>query len=78
MEQIRGFCQRVCNECTIFQATQQNDDIRRAGIAQTLSEIYDRKFNPQDINCDGCTTTDGHLFVFARDCSVRNREMQRR
>ena len=78
MQQIRGYCHRVCNECTIYQATQQDDDIRRAGIAATLSEVYDKKIRPEDVNCDGCSTENGRLFMFARDCSVRIRERQKR
>ena len=76
MEPIIGYCQRVCNDCTIFQATQQDDDIKRAGIAAILSENNDMKIDPEDINCDGCTSTNGRLFRFARTCSVRIRETE--
>ena len=74
MEQIRGYCLRVCNDCTIFQATQQDDDIMRADIAAILSENNDMKINPEDINCDGCSAENGRLFLFARTCTVRIKE----
>ena len=76
MEQIRGYCHRICNDCTIFQATLHDDNYARVETAATLSEIYDKPIRSEDINCDGCTTTDGRLFMFARDCSVRSRELQ--
>jgi hypothetical protein len=71
MKQIRGYCHRVCNECTIFQATLHDDDRERTYIAATLSEVYDKQIRPEDIHCDGCTTKDGRLFMLARDCSAR-------
>jgi len=78
MAQIRGYCQRICNECTIFQATLHDDDYARAELAATLSETYDKPFRLEDINCDGCKAEDDRLFLYARDCSVRNREIQDR
>jgi len=71
MEQIRGYCHRICNECPIFQATQQNDDRKRAKMAATLSEVYDQPFRAGDINCDGCSTKNGRLYILAHSCSIR-------
>lgn len=76
MEQIRGYCHRICNECPIFQATQQDNDQKRADIAATLSEVYDRPFRIGDINCDGCGTKNSRLYMLAHSCSIRAKGIQ--
>ena len=76
MDQIKSHCLLLCNECSIFKATQSDDDEKRAELAVSLSEVYDRQFKPVDINCDGCTTKGGRLFAFAQVCSVRKRAIR--
>lgn len=78
MDTIEGYCFKICNDCVIFQATQSDDDNRRAAIARTLSEIYDQKIEPEDINCDGCRPESKRLFMNCRDCSIREREILKR
>ena len=73
MDKIKSYCLLLCDECSIFKATQRDDDEKRAELAATLSEVYDIPFKPADMNCDGCTTKGGRLFKFAHVCSVRNR-----
>jgi hypothetical protein len=72
---IEGYCLKICSECVIYQATQSDDDKRRIAIANTLSEIYDKKLKPADINCDGCRSDSERLFRNCLDCSIRNREL---
>jgi len=78
MKQIRGYCDRICNECEIFKVTQADDDQKRATFAANFSEVFDQKFEPEDINCDGCSVRGGRLYKHAEKCSVRNREIQSR
>jgi hypothetical protein len=74
---IEGYCLKICSECVIYQATQSNSDKRRIAIANTLSEIYDKKLKPEDINCDGCRSDSKRLFRNCLDCSIRNRELNK-
>ncbi len=70
MSQIRGYCNRLCNDCEIFKVTQADDDQKRASMAVDLSKMFDHEFKPDDINCDGCSVESGRLFSFAKKCSV--------
>jgi hypothetical protein len=76
MTKVRGYCYRICNECEIFKVTKSNDDQKKSAMASNLSKLFDENFKPEDIACDGCTVKGGHLFKFARKCSIRNREVQ--
>ena len=63
MNQIRGFCNRICNECEIFKVTQADDDQKRAAMAVAVSNMFDQDFKPDNINCNGCTAPGGHHAV---------------
>ena len=76
-KKIQGYCLKICSDCVIYQATQSDDDKRRVAIANTLSEIYDKKITPEDINCDGCLPESKRLFKNCLDCSIRNREIRK-
>ena len=76
MNQIRGFCRRICNECEIFKVTQADDDEKRAALAAAVSKRFGQDFKPDNINCNGCTVQGGLLYKFCKECSIRNREIQ--
>ena len=40
-----------------------------------FSKLFDQAFNPEDINCDGCTVEAGYTFIFARECPIRIKEI---
>ena len=75
MNQIRGFCNRICNECPIFKVTQKDDDQKRAAMAAAVSKMFDLDFNPDNVNCDGCIAQNGYLYKFCMNCAIRNREI---
>jgi len=75
MDQIRGYCNRICNECEIFKVTQADDNRKRFAMAANFSKLFDQAFNPEDINCDGCTVEAGYTFIFARECPIRIKEI---
>ena len=75
MNQIRGFCNRICNECPVFKATKADDDQERASMAAAVSIMFDLDFNPDDVNCDGCIVQGGTLYKFCMKCAIRNREI---
>ena len=76
MNQISGFCRRICNECEIFKVTQADDDQKRAAMAAAVNKMFDQDFKPENINCNGCTVQNGRLYSFCKECSIRNREIQ--
>jgi hypothetical protein len=66
-----GACGIVCSNCPAFQATQENDDTKRAKVAEEWSlEPY--PIRPGDVNCDGCMIEGGRTMVFVADCIVRS------
>ena len=76
MNQIKGFCNRICNECEIFKVTQADDDQKRAAMAAAVSKMFDQDFKPEYINCNGCTVPGERLYKFCKKCSIRNKEIQ--
>jgi hypothetical protein len=71
-----GACGIVCSECPAFQATQENDDAKRAQVSKEWSsEQY--VIHPADVNCDGCMVEGGRTMSFMADCSVRNCAMEK-
>ena len=70
MDKMIAFCGLVCTECPAFTATQTDDHEKRKEVAESWScEKY--PLTADDINCDGCQTTDGRLIKFCADCEVR-------
>ena len=57
-----------CHECGAFLATQENDDQKRAKVAQEWFKRFKVEVKPEDINCDGCQSIGGLVFNY---CKVR-------
>ena len=71
-----GACGIVCSDCPAFQATQGNDDVKRARVAKEWSSD-EYKIDPSDVNCDGCMIEDGRIMGFCGDCTVRSCAMEK-
>lgn len=71
MNQMTAFCGLLCNECGAFIATRNDDDEKRAEVAQLWSKQYDHDIKPEDINCDGCTSDSDRLFNHCKVCEIR-------
>ena len=72
MDEIIGYCGLLCSECGAFIATRNDDDEKRAEVAQMWSKQYNADIKPEDINCDGCTSNDdGRLFNHCKVCEIR-------
>ncbi len=71
MERIVGCCGLVCNDCRAFQATQDDNDEERKKVARDWSVRYNHRFEPEDINCDGCTTLEGRHVGYCEECEIR-------
>jgi hypothetical protein len=68
---MMAFCGLGCHECGAFLATQENDDHKRAEVAQEWSKLFKVEIKPEDINCDGCQSDGGRLFNYCKVCEIR-------
>jgi hypothetical protein len=66
-----AFCGLNCSECPAFLATQADDDQKRAETARDWSKQFHVEIHPKDINCDGCHSNHGRLFVHPTVCEIR-------
>ncbi len=71
MNEKIAFCGIVCHECGAFLATKNNDDQKRAEVAQIWSKQYNADIKPEDINCDGCLSDGDNLFSHSKVCEIR-------
>lgn len=66
-----SFCGADCHECEARLATQENDDQKRAQVAQKWSVMYNTQIKPEQISCTGCKSKDGPLFFYCNVCEIR-------
>ena len=71
MNEMTAVCGLLCNECGAFIATSNDDNEKRAAVAQLWSKQYNHDFKPEDINCDGCTSSSDRLFSYCKVCEIR-------
>ena len=72
------YCGMSCSKCPIFAATKADDDELRKKIAREWSSQYAEilqtfgvdRLNPEDINCNGCRSDEGH-FKGCRKCAIK-------
>lgn len=63
-------CGLDCETCDAYIATINNDDVKRAEIAEKWAELYKHAFKALDINCTGCHS-DGVKIGHCSFCEVR-------
>lgn len=71
MEDIVAYCGLLCHECGAFQATRDNDNEKRALVAQQWSKEYKVDLKPEDINCTGCPSEGENVFNYCHVCEIR-------
>ena len=71
MDEIIAFCGLQCHECGAFLATRDDDDEKRAEVAQLWSKEFKTEFKPEDINCEGCLSEGENIFSYAKTCEIR-------
>jgi hypothetical protein len=71
MDEMIAICGLDCHECGAFLATRDNDDEKRAEVAQLWSKEYKTDIKPEDINCEGCLSDSGNLFSHPKTCEIR-------
>ena len=71
MNTMIAYCGIVCSECPTFIATREDDDAKRAKVAEMWSKQYKMAIKAEDINCDGCISAGGQLFSYCSVCDIR-------
>jgi len=72
MAQLLAFCGIDCGACDAFTATQADDDELREQVAREWSKMTGRQLRPDQINCDGCTVSEGRHAPYLHQCPIRN------
>jgi hypothetical protein len=71
MKKMISICGLVCSDCGAFIAAKNNDDKKRAEVAQLWSKQYGVTLKPEEINCDGCTSDSSRLIGHCLVCEIR-------
>jgi len=71
MKELIGHCGFMCHLCPAFLASQTENNEIKEQIASSWTEKFKIDFKPEDIECDGCTTTEGRFFGNWKRCKIR-------
>jgi len=71
MKEIIANCGLVCSACDAYIARKTDDHELRQRTAINWSEMYQADLAPEEINCDGCTSSKGVLYQHCLTCEIR-------
>lgn len=71
LKEMIAVCGLDCSKCGAFLATKENNDQKRAEVAQEWSRLFKGEIKPEDINCDGCHSDGGRLLNYCKVCEIR-------
>ena len=77
MDEMIAFCGSACQQCDAFAATRDDDDQKRAQVAQLWSKQYHAQIKAEDINCQGCKSTGDIHFNYCHVCEIRKCAMEK-
>jgi len=77
MEENISFCGINCFSCPAYIAKKTNNNDLRIKTAKKWSSIG-FEITPEQVNCDGCKSTDGILLLHCNDCKVRKCAMTKK
>jgi hypothetical protein len=66
-----AYCGLDCSKCECYLATQADDDVQRAIIAEKWARDYNAPIKPEHINCDGCTDEGRKTYYCSDLCGIR-------
>jgi len=67
---LLAYCGLSCAQCPAYLATQNDDSELRIRTAKEWSSD-EFTVTPEDLDCDGCSTTEGKLWSWCNQCTVR-------
>jgi len=71
MDKMISFCGLDCIDCPVYKATQNDDDKERDKVAGSWTKLFNYQFKREDINCDGCLSSNGRIFGHCNTCGIR-------
>jgi hypothetical protein len=71
LKEMIAVCGLDCSKCGAFLATQENDDQKRAEVAQDWSKRFKIDIKPEDINCQGCQSIGELVLNYCKVCEIR-------
>ena len=71
MEKLYAHCGMDCAACEAYIASKNNNAELRAKVAEKWSRMFESGFEPEDIDCAGCTNTSGPHVAYCMECAVR-------
>lgn len=66
-----AYCGLICSECPAYLATKADDNEARVKVAEKWSKEFGGDIKPEQINCEGCTSTGGKVFGYCSQCGIR-------
>jgi len=84
MEKYIAKCGLDCSSCAAFIATKNNDNELREKTAKEWTERYRAKgrnrppLEPEDINCLGCLSQTGPVYLNCLECEIRKCGFEKR
>ncbi len=66
-----AYCGLDCSACEAFIATRENDDTKRAAVAEKWTVTYNTEMTKDQINCQGCKSTGKRFFFSENRCEIR-------
>jgi len=77
MDQMMAPCGLECAKCPAYIATQAGDPVEITLVAEAWSRAWRMRVRPDEIWCDGCTSTSERKYKYAWKCEVRSCGMAR-
>ena len=71
MSMLIAFCGLDCSKCPAFHAEDRLSIDERRKVAEQWSAEFGTDFTAEQINCAGCTSSDGPLVPYCAVCEVR-------
>jgi hypothetical protein len=65
LNEVIAVCGLDCHQYGAFLATQENNDQKRAEVAQEWSKLFKVEIKPEDINCEGVNLLEGGSSITA-------------
>lgn len=78
MSAMIAYCGIRCTECDTYDATVNDDNVKRKEIADQWSKQFNAQFRPEQMNCVGCKSESGPTFFYCNMCQIRQCCQQKR